>query len=125
MSDSQYCIYSFRDWIYNWYRAVGRNNYYRILTSSGNELKNRFLIDNFINLVVYSGIKIKFIHVSGHTDTVNKNIIDVFIKSNFPSRTDLNMMQRRNLYNELNYLLRGNIKVDNLTREAFKMHYLV
>ena len=123
MSDSQYCIYSFRDWVYNWYRNVGRNNNYRILTSSGNDLKNRFLIDNFISLIAFNNIKIKLIHVSGHIDTVNKNIVDVFIRSNLPSRIELNIVQRRNLYNELNYLLQGNIKVDNLTREAFKMNY--
>lgn len=123
MSDSQYCIYSFRDWVYNWYKNVGRNGNYRILTSSGNDLKNRFLIDNFISMIAYSNIRIKLIHVSGHTDTVNKNIIDVFIKSNLPYGTNLNSLQRRNLYNELKYLLQGNIKVDNITRAALGQYY--
>ena len=34
-SDSQYSVYSLRDWVYNWYRNVGKNNEYTIFTSSG------------------------------------------------------------------------------------------
>ena len=124
MSDSQYCIFSLRDWVYNWYRNVGKNNEYTIFTSSGNQLKNRFLIDSFIMMLCYSNIRLKLIYVSGHTDSIKKNILEVFCRSNFPNNIELSMGQKIDLQNELHSFLIGNIKVDEETRNAFKNNYL-
>lgn len=116
-SDSQYSVYSLRDWIYGWYRNVNNGNE-SILTSSGNELKNRELIDSIIMNAVYSqGLRIKLIHVNGHTDEIKKNYVSTFIRSNFPSNFNVSTEYYNKLKTELKRLLNYNVSVDMMTRE--------
>lgn len=116
-SDSQYSVYSLREWIYGWYRNVYNGNDI-IYTSSGSQLKNRELIDSIILNVVYSqGLRIKLIHVNGHTDEIKKNFVNTLIRSNFPSNFQVSDEYYSRLRNELKRLLKYNIAVDNMTRD--------
>ena len=70
-----------------------------------------------MNVAYSQGLRIKLIHVNGHTDEIKKNFVNTFIRSNFPSNFQVSDEYYDRLKNELKRLLKYNIAVDNMTRD--------
>ena len=81
-SDSQYCVYSFTKWIYNWIKNIYEGHMYN---SSGEIVANEQLIYQVAALILNAGANINIYHQKGHVTLTNDSILNarrVFIISN-------------------------------------------
>lgn len=82
-SDSKLCIYSIKEWVFNWLNNM-RNDV--IYGSSGTPVNNQDIIINIANTILYNNLNINLFHQKGHVVTSSsKSMIharEVFIESN-------------------------------------------
>lgn len=86
-SDSEYCVKTFTDWIFTWYKTytVNKRNGIVIpsmMTKGGTPVKNAQLICLIINYVVSEKIDVTFINVKGHTKGKIEDQMKYFEKAN-------------------------------------------
>lgn len=90
-SDSEYCIKSLSNWIFNWYKTYSYNRkngiFIPTMTSSSNsQVKNVKLICTIIHYIAYNNISLRFINVRGHKNP-NKNE-DVIIQADYYKKSN-------------------------------------
>jgi len=82
-SDSKVCIYSIREWIFNWCNNIVDGVLYG---SSYKPISNQDMIINIINTIRFNNLHINLYHQKGHVDIFNKHSLEhareVFIESN-------------------------------------------
>lgn len=116
-SDSKISIYGLREWIYSWIR----NSHQGTLYSTSGPVKNQEEFLATVYLILSKNLRINFFHVRGHHDHGSQKEFIKFRES-FRRENHINDTIEDTL---INYLIKGNSEIDNLTRRQLSIPNLI
>lgn len=115
ISDSMFAVKGVSEWMLNWTTTDGDILY----NSSGQEAANQSFFKNIFNMIVGSGMKIKFYHQKGHVTNTTHSIYEsryLFYKSNGITIETAGFTPE--------YLAKYNNQIDKMTRDLIKRYQL-
>lgn len=74
-SDSKLCVFSLREWIFNWVRTYWKHSSYnQLMTSSNTPVANQDLMMSILNYVLSNRLEITLYHCKGHVTASKASI---------------------------------------------------
>lgn len=115
-SDSKLCIFSLREWIFNWVKNMNNGILY---SSSGSKVANQLHFISVIDTVIQGNRDIRFYHVRGH-----------FNSNSFKDRIKFkNSFMKENYFDSyiderlIDFFISANYLVDKITRDELHEQY--
>lgn len=101
-SDSKISVFGLRDWYHGWISYSLNSD--KLISSSGQPVKNQEIFIRCMNLIIYYGLKINIYHLRGHIDPSKQRdyykFLSDFVRSNYlkdePSRELINTLSEFN-----------------------------
>lgn len=107
-SDSKFCIYGLREWIFKWINNIKDD---KIYNSSGKEVSNQKLFLNIVYTILSYNLEVNFYHVRGHFKEDDAKLFSYEFKLNNFMNDDIDIyLAKRMIY--------YNNRIDNDTRQS-------